>query len=143
MPDNDDQISVAVLIERVTALVNGLQNMERNISEQAKVTAEIPIMKRDMKEFDEQIDRAFTSIKAVNTLSQSNSNAIETGRTMMKFVGAIASSAFVVALSVVGWSWNQLDALHKTDNDFNIRLTTMEVRSVEADKLQQQGWVRK
>ena len=142
MPENDE-ISVAVLIERVTQLVNGLQSMERNLSEQSKVTAEIPVMKRDMKEFDEQINRAFSSIKAVNAVSVANSGAIETGRTVMKFVGALASSAFVVALSAVGWSWNQLDALHKTDNDLNIRLTTMEVRSVEADKLQSQGWVRK
>lgn len=127
------QPSIEVLVERVTALVGGLERMEQNLADQRRVMDRVPLIERDVHELEAKVRSHADSIAL-------HSTAITSGKTSGRIIGAIASAAAIAAVSTTGWAWNQLDSLHRADNDVLVRVTRIEVKSEEADKLK--GYVR-
>lgn len=141
--ENKSEITIAIIGERVLQIADDIQWIKQTMNDQSKTISEIPVIRRDIKQHDEQLERAFRAIKANSEATISNTQAIVAAKTIWRIVGAISVFGAASAVSLAGWSYNQLDQLHRIESEMSLRLNTLEVKSAEADKFQQQGFVRK
>ena len=142
---NSVQIAIAVMTEQINTIVGGVARIERIMSEQSQMLGEIPVIKRDVQELDEKIERAFRAIKALNEALNAQRDLQTAQKTTMRLVGALASIAAAGAIGLTGWCWTQLDGLKQADTSIAIRVNSLEVSKTEADKFAEklQGFIRK
>jgi hypothetical protein len=142
MPD-EKQPSIEVLADRMNNVTATLGEIKTLLVEQGRTIQEIPVLKFQLQQHDEQLARAFKSLKDLHEANDENNSTIEHSKGMLKAVSYVLGVACTIAISLAGWAYNQLDGLKSTDRDLTLRIASMEVRSVEAEKINQKGWVRK
>lgn len=144
MSDTLEQPPIAVLIDRMNTMKDGIAEIKNILIEQNRVLQEVPILKVKLDQHDEQIERAFKAISDNRRTTETNTNAITHSKGALKIVTAITGFIATAALTLAGWAYNQLDTLKATDSALMLRISSLEVRSTaEAEKINQRGWVRK
>lgn len=128
------EVAIAVMTEQINTIVSGVKRIEDIMREQSQALGDIPVIKRDVQELEEKIERAFKAIRATNEALTAQSHLITAQKTSNKIIGSLASAALVVAMGFAGWAWSQLDGLHTADNGIAIRVNSLEIRNAEADK---------
>lgn len=147
MGDETKDGQIVILLERVTNLVDAMDEIRTELKAQSGVVQRIPLLEQSLQSNAQSVGRAFKTIEAVNVVVNKHSEALTANRTTSRIIGTIASGSILVAVGFTGWAWGQLDGLHNTDNQLNIRITTLEVQAKAASDManrfeNQQGYRR-
>lgn len=148
MPEN--QPSIETLAVQMKYVAETLTDIKALLNSHAQTMSRIPVIEAKLETHSDQIGRAFSSIKGTSDRVDKASTEISHAKGMFKVVSAILTFVSGAAISIAAWSYNQLDTLKSTDRDLLLRISSLEIRSNEAEKryaneaerFSKQGWIR-
>lgn len=139
-------VSNEVLFERMETLIKSVDSLRNDFKEANAVVQKIPVIEEKLNNLDGKMTRCFKAVAESEIKIEGNSNSIIAGRTASRILAGASTMAFGVLISFSSWAWGQLTALQHNDNTILMRLNSLEIKAIEAeknaDKLTKNGWVR-